>query len=51
MNIDENLHLEKYIVMKSENYKLKNISNEEKALFHTGIHILENKIIESERKK
>lgn len=50
MNIDENLHLEKYIVMKSENYKLKNISNEEKALLHTGIHILENKIIESGRK-
>ena len=49
MNIDENLHLEKYTVMKSENYKLKNISNEEKALLHTGIHILENKIIESGR--
>ena len=49
MNIDENLHLEKYTVIKSENYKLKNISNEEKALLHTGIHILENKIIESGR--
>lgn len=49
MNIDENLHLEKYTVMKSENYKLKNISNEEKALLHTGIHILENKMIESGR--
>ena len=51
MNIDENLHLEKYSVMKSENYKLNNMKDEEKALLHTGIHILENKIIESERKK
>ena len=51
MNIDENLHLEKYSVMKSENYKLNNMKDEEKAFLHTGIHILENKIIESERKK
>ena len=51
MNIDKNLHLEKYSVMKSENYKLNNMKDEEKALLHTGIHILENKIIESERKK
>jgi len=51
MNIDENLHLEKYSVMKSENYKLNNMKDEEKALLHTGIYILENKIIESERKK
>lgn len=51
MNIDKNLHLEKYFVMKSENYKLNNMKDEEKALLHTGIHILENKIIESERKK
>ena len=50
MNIDENLHLEKYSVMKSENYKLNNMKDKEKALLHTGIHILENKIIESERK-
>ena len=37
--------------MKSENYKLNNMKAEEKALLHTGIYILENKIIESERKK
>lgn len=49
MNIDKNLHLEKYSVMKNENNKLKNMSDKEKALFHTGIHMLENKIIESRR--
>lgn len=50
MNIDKNLHLEKYSIIEIENHKLKSIKDEEKALLHTGIHILENKIIESERK-
>ena len=50
MNIDKNLHLEKYSIIEIENHKLKSIKDEEKALLHTGIHMLENKIIESERK-
>ena len=45
MNIDENLHLEKYSVMKNEDYKLKNMNDEERALVHTGISELEDKII------
>lgn len=45
MNIDENLHLEKYSVMKNENYKLENMNDQERALVHTGILGLENKII------
>lgn len=49
MNIDKNLHLEKYSIIEIENHKLKNIKNEERALLHTGIHTLENKIIERGR--
>lgn len=50
MNIDENLHLEKYSIKENKDFELNNMSYEEKAFFHTGLHILENKIIESEKK-
>jgi hypothetical protein len=49
MNIDKNLHLEKYSVIELENHKLKSIKDEERALLHTGIYTLENKIIERGR--
>ncbi|WP_455036346.1 dynamin family protein [Leptotrichia massiliensis] len=49
LNIDENLHLEKYSVIELENHKLKSIKDEERALLHTGIYTLENKIIERGR--
>ena len=49
LNIDENLHLEKYSIIEIENHKLKSIKDEEKALLHTGIYTIENKIIEREK--
>lgn len=49
MNIDENLHLEKYSIKENKDFELNNMSYEEKAFFHTGLHILENRIIEKGR--
>ena len=49
MNIDENLHLEKYSIKENKDFELNNMSYEEKALFHTGLHILENRIIKKGR--
>ena len=49
MNIDENLHLEKYSIKENKDFELNNMSYEEKAFFHTGLHILENRIIKKGR--
>jgi len=46
MNNYVNLHLEKYSALEIKDDKLKNMSDEEKTVVHTGILVLENKIIE-----
>ena len=49
MNNYVNLHLEKYSVLEVKDDKLKNMSDEEKTIVHTGILVLENKIIKRGR--